>query len=415
VAIFDPDRYYSVETEQLGEPDLTILRGLGSAQGYGAVVDARYDQATGTHLQLNLTPSALADGTFAQLDLGVLATVPEYFVHVITPAPGAPLSVFNGFTPIPPVPPSSRAPVDTTTPPPTPTNNYQYAPAPAQTLSLVPGRPLTQYLGTVLSVTSVIVPVKAESPGATAGGSSGGAQPAPEEGLRVGLLSPDGRRTTWIGSAPAGPGPPGTATVAAPGPTPASGIVLEALPGGSAPSAPVKIGAAVLRTAGQGTYRVDGSLRDAVVPGRWRFDGMIGQFCIFTQASAAGRAWVENGPTGAAHVVSSTPWGDETIRVTATRPATLVRSEQFATGWQATVVSTPTHGGPTSRHAVPVRRQGLIQAVSVPAGTSLVHFTYRPHRVLEGFFVSALGFMALVALVAWPAFRRRRRGVGARR
>jgi hypothetical protein len=230
----------------------------------------------------------------------------------------------------------------------------------------------------------------------------------------VGLLSPDGRHTTWIGSAPAGPGPPGTATVAARAPTPASGIVLEALPGGLAPTAPVEIGAAVVRTAGQGTYRVDGSLRDAVTPGRWRFAGMIGDFCIFTQASAAGQAWVENGPPGAAHVVSSTPWGDQVIRVTTTRPATLLRSEQFATGWQATVTTTPSHGG-SAHHAVAVRRQGLIQAVPVPAGTSLVHFTYRPHRVLEGFVASALGFIALVALVAWPAFRRRRRGAATRR
>jgi hypothetical protein len=124
---------------------------------------------------------------------------------------------------------------------------------------------------------------------------------------------------------------------------------------------------------------------------------------------------VEKGPSGAAHIVSSTPWGDETIRVTTARPATLVRSEQFATGWQATVTTSPPHGGPPSRHAVPVRRQGLIQAVSVPAGTSLVHFTYRPHRVLEGFVASALGFTALVVFVVWPVFRRRRRGVGARR
>jgi hypothetical protein len=203
--------------------------------------------------------------------------------------------------------------------------------------------------------------------------------------------------------------------VAAPAPTPASGIVLEAVPGGPVPTAPVEIGAAVVRTAGQGTYRVDGSLRDAVAPGRWRFAGMIGPFCIFTEASATGQAWVENGPPGAARVVSSTPWGDQVIRVTTTRPATLLRSEQFATGWQATVTTVPSHGGPAGHHAVAVRRQGLIQAVAVPAGTSLVHFTYRPHRVLEGFVVSVLGFIALIALVAWPALRRRRRGVGARR
>src|SRR6202023_3314897 len=144
----------------------------------------------------------------------------------------------------------------------------------------------------------------------------------------------------------AGPGPPGTAVVAAPAPTPASGIVLEAVapapvssapvssaPASSAPASqiiacpsPVQIGAAVLKTAGQGTYRVDGSLRDVVTPRSWRFARMIGDFCVFTTTSADGRAWVQGAPSGAAHVVSSTPWGDETIRVTTARPALLLRS-----------------------------------------------------------------------------------------
>ncbi len=42
--LFDPDRYYSVAAERLGQPDLTILRALSSVQGYGAVVDANYDR-----------------------------------------------------------------------------------------------------------------------------------------------------------------------------------------------------------------------------------------------------------------------------------------------------------------------------------------------------------------------------------
>jgi hypothetical protein len=91
-----------------------------------------------------------------------------------------------------------------------------------------------------------------------------------------------------------------------------------------------------------------------------------------------------------------------------------VRSEQYATGWQATVMTAAARGGGESHHAVPVRRHGLIQAVHVPAGTSLVHFTYRPHRVLEGFVASAAGFIVMVGLVAWPVVRRRRRGTGAR-
>ncbi len=412
VALFDPDRYYSSQAEALGQPDLTILRSLSSVQGYGAVVDASYDRATDTHTQLDMRPSALADGTFAQLDLGVLATVPEYFVHLVGAAPGLPTSIVTGTTRIPPVGPSPHAPVDDTPPPPTSDANYQQSPAPAPTVSLGAGRARTQYFGTVLSVTAVSVPVWSGS-----------------GTLRVGLLSPAGTATEWIGTTGARPG---TATVRAVAPTEASGIVLEAgaVPApptsGSAPGAvvpvgpaptplpPVRIGAAVLRTAGQGTYRVDGSLRDAVSPSRWRYAGMIGPFSLFTEASA-GRAWVEGGRAGAARVVSSTPWGDETIRVTTARPATLVRSEQYATGWQATVTTSARAGAKPVRHAAEVQRHGLIEAVTVPVGTSLVHFTYRPHRVLEGFVISALGFVALIAFVVWPVARRRYRAFGSRR
>jgi hypothetical protein len=390
VAMFDPDRYYNVATDQLGQPDLTVLRSLGSVQGYGAVVDANYNRATDTHTQLSMKPAALGNRTFAQLDLGVLATVPEYFVHLVVAAPGVPQSVIAGATALPPVGPSTTARPDTTTPPPTPANDFQYAPSPAQTVPLVEGRTRTQYFGTVLSVTSVSIPV------ASGSGS-----------IRVGLLSGDGDRTVWIGSTPA---EAGTATVDASTPTRASGVVLEA--SGSVPAAPVEIGAVVLRTAGQGTYREDGALRDAVTSPRWRYRGRIGVFSLFTQAAAAGQAWVQGAARATAHVVSSTPWGDQTIRVTTARPATLVRSEQFATGWQATVTSVPREGKGV-RQASQVRQHGLIQAVAVPAGTSLVHFTYRPHRVLEGFFASAGGFIVLVGLLAWPAVRRRRRGSGA--
>jgi len=71
MALFDPDRYDSVQAERIGQPDLTILRALSSVQGYGAVVDANYDHATDTHTQLNMKIDALADNTFARLDLGI--------------------------------------------------------------------------------------------------------------------------------------------------------------------------------------------------------------------------------------------------------------------------------------------------------------------------------------------------------
>ncbi|HUI02626.1 MAG TPA: hypothetical protein VLZ77_03720 [Acidimicrobiales bacterium] len=401
MAVFDPEAYDAVAIERLGEADLNILRSLPSVQGYGPVVDARYEDATGAHKQLGLTVSALADGTFARLDLGVLASVPEYFVHLVTAPTTAPTMTVTPGTPIPPVGPSAHAPVDRAPAPPTPADDYRMVGPPAATVALVPGTTRTQFFGTVLSVTAVDVPLAAVE----------GAGPWR---LRVGLLDPDGDHVAWIGAADAAPAPGATLSVAAPGPTPASGIVLEVQGHGPpGPPASVRVGAAVVRTAGQGTYRVDGSLRDAVAPGRWSLEGMVGPFAVFTTRSGAGRGWVLGAPGASVRQVSATPWGDETFQVTTAAPATLVRSEQYASGWQATIATTAPAGGRDTVVHGTVRRQGLVQAVSVPAGTSLVHFTFRPHRVLEGFGLSVLGALAVAGLVAWPRLRRRRRAAPA--
>jgi len=171
---------------------------------------------------------------------------------------------------------------------------------------------------------------------------------------------------------------------------------------------PLTVGAVLVRTAGQGTYRVDGSLRDIVTAPGWRYLGRDGVFCLFVPSTAAGRAWVDGDAAARTRVVSDSPWGDETIRVTTRRAATLVRSVQYATGWQATVTGAEP-GGPGGRaRALSIRRLGLIQAVSVPAGDHLVSFVYRPARAYEGLATSALGVLVLVALALVPAWRRRR-------
>ncbi len=128
VGIFDPDRFYSVASNRLGQPDLTLLRSLDSVQGYGAVVDQHYDAETGTHLQLNLTPAALSGTTFAQLDLGLLVTVPEYFVHLVDRPPGYTGSIADGATALPPVGPHPSAPPDRSVPGPTPAGDYVFVP-----------------------------------------------------------------------------------------------------------------------------------------------------------------------------------------------------------------------------------------------------------------------------------------------
>jgi len=236
-------------------------------------------------------------------------------------------------------------------------------------------------------------------------------------GLRVGLLSADGSVAGWL--------TPSTTTgiadtgddlvVVAPRPIAAVGVVLRA-------TTTTTVDAPVVRTAGQGTYRLNGSLATAVSGPRWRTDGSIGIFPLFTTAHAAGQAWLAPdaasaarsapvvgttaaaGAAGSVRVTSSEPWGTETIVVHATRPEVLVRSVAYAQGWRATV---ETAAGTST--AATVERADLIQAVSVPAGTSTVTFRYRPHRVVEGIVLSGAGVLAVAGLAAWPWRRRLRR------
>jgi hypothetical protein len=386
IGMFDPDRFYPVQANRLGQPDLTLLRSLDSVQGYGAVVDEHYDAMTGTHLQLNLTPSALSGSTLAQLDLGLLVSAPEYFVHLVANPPGFSGRIVNGSVPLPPVPSNPSAPPDRSHPAPTPLGDYLYASPPSPTATLSPAQARTQFFGTVLAVTGVTVPLLPGDTGA----------------LRVGLLSADGTTTRWLG--PPTPVNGRTAvTVSVPASRSAAGIVLLAT--GTDPS--VKIGDATVRTAGQGIYRVDGSLRDIMTAPRWRFVGMDGVFCVFAQSAARGRAWVDGDPGSTARVVSDTPWGDETIRIDTSRAAVLVRSVQFASGWQATVTTADGRSRPADVQSI-----GLLQSVAVPAGVASVHFTYRPSRAFQGLGLSALGILVTVLLACWPLLVRRRRKSG---
>jgi hypothetical protein len=407
VAMFDPDGFYPVESNRIGQPDLTMLRSLDSVQGYGAVVNERYDAETGTHLQLNLTPSALSGDKFDPLDLGLLVAPPEYFVHLVSRPPGFTGNITNGAVPLPPVAPDRSAPPDRSRPGPTPSADYVFVSPPSPTATLTDGYPRTQYFGTVLSVTTVTVPI-----------------PMPGQGaLRIGLVSADGRTTSWLGPPVAVAGASDIVATSHRGPRRASGIVLLLMPttaitrsaappatATAATVAPVAVGAAVVRTAGQGTYRVDGSLRDIVTAPGWRFVGTDGVFGVFSEPGALGRAWVTGDRSATARVVTDTAWGAETIRVDTGRPATLVRSVQYTSGWQATITSVARgRSRNVASQSAEVRRLGLVQSVTVPAGIHLVRFAYRPADAYEGLALSAVGVMAVLVLAVWPWSTRRRR------
>ncbi len=397
VGFFDPDGFDPVELGSIGQPDLTVLRRIGSVQGYGALAAERYDRATGTHQQTSLSPTALAAGTFEPLDLGVLVTVPQYMMHqVVPPTSHRPTKTPGG---IPAVLADPSAPPDRTPAPPTPRRSFsRLAGPPPPTMSIAAGGTATRFFGTVLDVTEVAVPSPVDSIGA----------------FRLGLLSPDGQRTTWLAPPTAGSAsgaPDAEAAVA--GGRPASGVVIASTmpPGGSAGlpgAAAVTIGAPVLRTLGQGTFRLDGTLSVALAAAPWRFTGRIGPFAVFEDAKAAGRAWVSSG--GTARVVTTTAWGTDTIRVSAPSDATLVRSETYTPGWRATVTPVDASGRPAGPSwTVPVRPHGLVQAVPVPRGRVDVTFRYRPAHLAVAVGTSAGAGAVCAALAVWPFTRRRRR------
>lgn len=383
-ALFNPDRYTTGHANAVGQPDLNVLRGISSVQGYGAIVDARYDASTGTHLQGNLSPTALADGTLRALDLGVLLTPAQYFVHLVRGPPGVSIGNSPGAsTQLPPVGPDRSAPLPTTPAPPTPPAFVSSFLPPVGTEALGAGQTRIWYFGTVLAVGQVTVPVTTV-PGSAAR-------------LRLGLLSADGTTVRWLAGPAAAPAGARLQVQVAGSPSSAGLVVVDT--GGSA----VTVGSAVIDTAGQGTYRLDGALRDLVTSPTWRWAGTIDGFAVFEQ-SPSGAVRVQPAGAGSARVVSASSAGDDVVEVRATRAVTLVRAQEFATGWQATMVRA--HGRAVAPTALAVRRSGLVQAVTVPAGDHLVRFDYRPHRVDEGIAASGAGVLVALGLVS-VAWRRR--------
>ena len=259
--------------------------------------------------------------------------------------PGYGGSIGNGAGPLPPVPPSDSAPADRSTPPPTPTRDYPIRGAPGPHRGPGPG-PAPD---AVLRHHAVGHGRDRPLPNVPAAGV-----------LRVGLVAPDGS-TRWLGPSRSMAGR--TSVTVPADDRPAVGLVLLATSASAGAVATTSVGEALVRTAGQGTYRVDGSLRDIVTGSRWHYVGPDGYFSVFAPRTADGRAWVVGAAGATARVVDSSPWGSETVRVDSSRTATLVRSEQYESGWRATVTSGDHQSAET------VRRLGLVQAVTVRPGS----------------------------------------------
>ena len=366
----------AAELDAIGVPDLNVLRHLPSVQGYGSIVDGAYDAATGTHAVAGLDAGELAGPTFDSLDLRALLLPPGFLVQAIPPdgsvsVPGGPTVTALG------------APAATSSHTVRATGERELGPRASSTWLLADRSRLVR-------VTVVVVgrDPTAASLAVSVGGDHGAAHQARVVAMHDGVAS-----------------------FVVPG-APRSALVHVENRAGIA----VRVGAVVATSGEPGTAVVlDGALQRDLSPPRWSLSGTIDGLTAFTSTAARGLAWLEPATStspdarrlvgSAVSTGAALETGSQTMHVTATNPALLVRSEAYSPGWTARIA--PRGGGPVI--VEPVRPLGLIQAVRIPAGTYTVTWRYAPAEILEGLVASGAGLVLLAGALVWCTSGRRRR------
>lgn len=379
-AIYDPTLLDGPELTALGPNDANVVAGTYSVEGYGSIVDGTYAAATGTHGvsgtgQDVFAPKAATDGVFDELDTSDVLVPSQY------------LALAKG----------------TTTPNGAPGTGTRTTPA---------GGTATWYLGTPTEVSSATLSVETTGTGTTSGTTAGSAtRTSVIPSLRVGLLQTTGRVVWGSNAVAAGAGASGGPRHATwhanwAHPTRAVALVVRT-------TAASTIGAPEITTAGGGQAALDGSLQGALEPPHWVYAGSDGAFAIYRDTRAKApltlRA-VASDTLGAASVRRRTGPALQPASATVSSPhgVEVVRAVAAIPGWTAEWQPAG------STHATPleVRRSGVVQVVTVPAGTGVVTWRYAGPGVAAGEALSG-GALVVVAgfaiAAAWLALAVRRR------
>jgi hypothetical protein len=392
--IYDPDQFSTPELLALGQTDLNMYHQILSAQGYTALTDGRYYDATGSHLLEDLDPATLKGTVWDGLNVSTLLSLPGYFVTRVPPGPG----VSRG---------TGEPSIDF------PSNSSSYTAKEtggASTFSLAIGQSHHWYFGGLLTVERADIPIVA--------GSTAGTE------VEVGLVTPTGG-TRWLPNTEVtttGSGAAVSIQVSLPTPVPAAGLVARGvaapLAPGSTAMAPT-VGVPTTRTTELGDIALDGRMQSGVTPPHWVFTGTLGPFGVFHNSRAAGWASLTSPSGGAltgAHQVVAGPTdrtGKQRITVTTSEPAVLVRSEAATKGWRASIQPVdPATGAPLGPSTTQsVGADGVVQTVELPtAGSFVVTFTYVPKAAVIGMVVSTVSVLALIGLfIWWAAVTRRKR------
>ena len=371
-ALFDP--YYQITdplpgfVEEVGLPDLNMLQGNPSIQGYGSIVNGVYQRVTGSHLLNNLTTTILLGATVNTLDLRILLTPSSYLEHAMVPGESMP-------------PPSSMQHLA-----------YGIPLMDNGPWTVNPGRATTFQLSTARHLRRVTF---ALSPTTLAGG--------PVEVTAMDGTKVVERRTMHASTA--------QQIVRLDGSIPVTTIICT-----DAGSVPVEILGAMVTTEGTNERLMLNGLLEGFLPaGHWVFAGNIGGLSAFKNTQIHGFAWLQPRGThtpntavatsGRVIVTRGAVTAEQVMRVRTGTAAILVRSEAYSSGWSVDIAPI---GGGVATHQV-VHRFGLVQSVSLPAGNWTVTWHYRPRALVHGLLLSGVGIVVWIGGGITIFVRRRRR------
>ena len=207
-------------------------------------------------------------------------------------------------------------------------------------------------------------------------------------GTQIGLMTASGA-TRWFPAAAAG-----ATRLAISLPRPLASVAVVAQAGGQA----ARLGPASVTDAHGQVFVADGQLQDALIPPRWGYAGRDGSFAVFVDHFARGPLRLQalpgrSAPGASVRRVAGPASSPTAAAVSSPRGVRVIRSVAATAGWSATW-----HPRRGAAATLAVRRDGLVQAVNVPAGRGVLTWHYRPPGFRAGFALS-LGATVLIILL----------------
>lgn len=349
--VVDPHLVAGLALDHVGAADLGAVADLPDAGGYGSLTWGPYASATGTHVQDGASAAAVADGTLSSLGVHVLLTVSSELVS--------------------------------------------NAPSSKSTLRVGNRAASVRWFGTPVTVGSISFTTTSYTTRAWLLRLASSLRLLDSGGGLVAAAAVTTVRATHAEG--------GRVNVRYVPPTSAIGFEL----GRAGMKTPFAVREPLVLPRNGAAFSTDGPLAAALSAGGWVEVGGLAGFSVLVDKGASPLYRV-TGTGGRTRVISNDPWtGAASVQVSTPRTALLVRSVADVPGWRATIV----HDAADSR--APVRRDGLIQSVAVPAGVSTVTFFYVAPGWAAGQLLALGGTVGCAGLLLLPpcleAVRRRRR------